>query len=118
VRLLIVEKDETLNELIKLSVNEIGYKSDEAFTIKDGKYFLDIRNYNLLIVDLSFGLSEVFKFIDYAKYNGADRIYLEVSVKRLEAIKFYRKFGFKIVSKIDRYYNDGSDAYIMELHIK
>jgi len=67
VRLLIVEKDETLNELIKLSINEIGYKSDEAFTIRDAKYFLDIRNYNLLIVDLSFGLSEVFKFIDYAK---------------------------------------------------
>jgi len=67
VRLLIVEKDETLNALIKKSLNEAGYKTDEAFTIKDAKYFLDIRHYNLVIVDSNFGLSEVYKFIDYAK---------------------------------------------------
>ena len=66
-RLLIVEKDETLNELIKRSLNEAGYKTDEAYTVKDAKYFLDIRHYNLVIVDLNFGMSEVFKFIDYAK---------------------------------------------------
>ena len=66
-RLLIVEKDETLNELIKRSLNEAGYKTDEAYTIKDAKYFLDIRHYNLIIVDLNFGAGEVFKFIDYAK---------------------------------------------------
>jgi two-component system OmpR family response regulator len=62
-----VEKDETLNALIKKSLNEAGYKTDEAFTIKDAKYFLDIRHYNLVIVDSNFGLSEVYKFIDYAK---------------------------------------------------
>ena len=66
-RLLIVEKDETLNELIKKSLNEAGYKTDEAFTIKDAKYFLDIRHYNLVVVDANFGMSELFKFIDYAK---------------------------------------------------
>jgi len=67
VRLLIVEKDETLNELIKRSLNDAGYKTDEAYTIKDAKYFLDIRHYNLVLIDLTFGMSEVFKFIDYAK---------------------------------------------------
>jgi len=66
-RLLVVEKDETLNDLITKSLPEAGYKTDEAFTIKDAKYFLDIRHYNLIIVDANFGMSEVFKFIDYAK---------------------------------------------------
>ncbi|MEO1923273.1 MAG: homeostatic response regulator transcription factor HsrA [Nautiliaceae bacterium] len=66
-RLLVVEKDETLNDLITKSLHEAGYKTDEAFTIKDAKYFLDIRHYNLIIVDTNFGMSEVFKFIDYAK---------------------------------------------------
>jgi two-component system OmpR family response regulator len=66
-RLLVVEKDETLNDLITKSLHEAGYKTDEAFTIKDAKYFLDIRHYNLIIVDANFGNSEVFKFIDYAK---------------------------------------------------
>jgi two-component system OmpR family response regulator len=66
-RLLVVEKDETLNNLISKSLNEANYKTDEAFTIKDAKYFLDIRSYNLIIVDANFGNSEVFKFIDHAK---------------------------------------------------
>ncbi|WP_457561218.1 homeostatic response regulator transcription factor HsrA [Caminibacter sp.] len=66
-RLLVVEKDETLNDLITRSLNEAGYKTDEAYTIKDAKYFLDIRYYNLVIVDANFGKSEVYKFIDYAK---------------------------------------------------
>ena len=66
-RLLVVEKDETLNDLITKSLNEAGYKTDEAYTIKDAKYFLDIRYYNLIIVDANFGKSEVYKFIDYAK---------------------------------------------------
>ena len=66
-RLLVVEKDETLNELIKKSLNEVGYKCDEAFTIEDAKYFLEIRHHNLIIVDLNFGMSKIFKFIDFAK---------------------------------------------------
>ncbi len=66
-RLLVVEKDETLNELVKKSLKENNYKSDEAFTIEDAKYFLEIRHHNLIVVDFNFGVSKVFKFIDYAK---------------------------------------------------
>ncbi len=66
-RLLIVEKDETLNHLITKSLEEAGYKSDSALTVRDGKYFLDVRHYNLAVIDADFGFSEVFKFIDYAK---------------------------------------------------
>ncbi len=66
-RLLVVEKDETLNDLITKALHESRYKTDEAYTTKDGMYFLDIRHYDLVIIDTNFGLSEVFKFIDYAK---------------------------------------------------
>jgi two-component system OmpR family response regulator len=67
VRLLVIEKDETLNHLITKSLEEVGYKSDEAFSVSDGEYFLETRRYNLVIIDADFGLSEVFKLIDYAK---------------------------------------------------
>jgi two-component system OmpR family response regulator len=66
-RILVVEKDETLNHLIVKALNESGYKTDSAYTVKDGKYFLDVRHYNLVIIDTDFGLSEVFKFINFAK---------------------------------------------------
>jgi two-component system OmpR family response regulator len=66
-RILVVEKDETLNNLIVKALNESGYKTDSVYTIKDGKYFLEIRHYNLIVLDTDFGLSEVFKFINIAK---------------------------------------------------
>jgi two-component system OmpR family response regulator len=66
-RILVVEKDETLNHLIVKALNESGYKTDSAYTVKDAKYFLDVRHYNLVILDTDFGLSEVFKFINFAK---------------------------------------------------
>jgi len=66
-RILVVAKDENLNNLIKKALQEASYTVDEAFSIKDAKYFLDVRNYNLVIVDLSIGKSEVYRFIDNIK---------------------------------------------------
>ncbi len=42
------------------------------------------------------------------------KINLEVKVNNKEAIKFYKKHGFKIKEKIENFYTDGSSAYIME----
>ncbi len=65
-RLLIVEKDETLSELIKKALEK--YRSDIALSLTDAEYFLDIKNYNLVLLDANFG-AEIFKFIDSAKKN-------------------------------------------------
>ena len=67
VRILVNVKDETLNHLIVKALNEAQYKTDSAYTIKDAKYFLDVRHYNLVVVDTEFVLSEVFNFINFAK---------------------------------------------------
>ena len=65
-RLLIVEKDETLSELIKKALEK--YRSDIALSLTDAEYFLNIKNYNLVLLDANFG-AEIFKFIDSAKKN-------------------------------------------------
>jgi len=44
----------------------------------------------------------------------ARRVYLEVRCDNMEAIKFYKKHGFKIKEKIEDFYTDGSPAYLME----
>ena len=100
-RLLVIEKDKTLNHLIVKSLEEEGYKNDFAFNIIDGEYFLDVRSYNLVIVDTSFGLSEVFKFIDYAKSkrplikiivtSNDDRVESEIKVLRMGADDYIKK---------------------------
>lgn len=39
---------------------------------------------------------------------------LEVRVSNLGAQKFYERFGFKIKDRVERYYQDGEGALIME----
>ena len=40
---------------------------------------------------------------------------LEVRKNNLNAIRFYQKFGFRLVDLKENYYHDGEDAFIMLL---
>ncbi|HIP62100.1 MAG TPA: homeostatic response regulator transcription factor HsrA [Sulfurovum sp.] len=50
-RILIIENDIELSNSISEKLKDLGYQSDIAENIGDGKYFLDIRNYNLVLLD-------------------------------------------------------------------
>ncbi len=50
-RILIVDSDTELSSAISDKLKEFGYQSDIAENIEDARYFLDIRNYNLVLVD-------------------------------------------------------------------
>ena len=52
-------------------------------------------------------------FINTTKRLNYISIKLEVNVDNHKAIKMYEEFNFKIESKIRKYYQDGSDAYLM-----
>jgi ribosomal protein S18 acetylase RimI-like enzyme len=59
-------------------------------------------------------LDHVFKICkDDGKFNS---IYLHVQVNNEEALSFYKKFGFEIKEKEERYYKriEPSDAYVLE----
>ncbi|WP_345975386.1 N-acetyltransferase [Sulfurimonas sp. HSL3-7] len=45
---------------------------------------------------------------------GFKRTLLEVRCDNTPAIALYRKFGFSITKKLDAFYRDGCDAYLME----
>ncbi|MDK6028034.1 N-acetyltransferase [Ignisphaera sp. 4213-co] len=48
----------------------------------------------------------------------ASEAYLEVRVSNVPAIKLYEKLGFEILRKIEGYYLDGEDAYLMAKRLK
>jgi ribosomal-protein-alanine N-acetyltransferase len=52
-------------------------------------------------------------FLNTIKRLNYNSVKLEVSVDNHKAIKMYEEFNFKIESKIRKYYQDGSDAYLM-----
>ena len=50
-RILIVEDEVTLNKTLAEGLKEFGYQSDTSESLKDAQYYLDIRNYDLILVD-------------------------------------------------------------------
>ncbi len=50
-RILIVEDEVTLNKTLAEGLKEFNYQSDISESLKDAQYYLDIRNYDLILVD-------------------------------------------------------------------
>ncbi len=52
--------------------------------------------------------------INKLKELNCSSVYLEVRVSNKPAINLYRKLGFLITRRIQKYYRDGEDAFLME----
>lgn len=50
-RILIIEHDEQLNKSLSSVLNDKKYQTDTAWNLKDGKYYVSIRNYDLIIAN-------------------------------------------------------------------
>jgi two-component system OmpR family response regulator len=50
-RILIVEDESTLNRTLQEGLQDFGYQVDVAENFKDAEYFIDIRNYDLVLTD-------------------------------------------------------------------
>ena len=50
-RILIIENDLTLSKTLTQKLSEYNYKNDLVENIKDAEYYLDIRNYNIVLID-------------------------------------------------------------------
>ncbi len=50
-RILIIEDEVTLSKTLSEGLKESGYQNDIAENLNDGRYFLDIRNYDLVLID-------------------------------------------------------------------
>lgn len=55
--------------------------------------------------------------IERIRERGKLRVLLEVRTTNYTAQILYKKKGFKAISTIPYYYNDGGDAYLMELNL-
>ena len=63
-RFLVAESDNSLNKMIQTALHNNGYKTDEVFSLADAKYYTNIRNYDLIILDLNFSKEDVLSFIE------------------------------------------------------
>jgi ribosomal-protein-alanine N-acetyltransferase len=56
-------------------------------------------------------------FVEECAKKGAKVLTLEVRKGNVAAMDFYKKFGFQPVDVIKGYYNDGEDAYQMQMFL-
>lgn len=57
------------------------------------------------------------RFLEESIKKGAKVLTLEVRKGNIAAMEFYKKFGFQPVDLIKGYYNDGEDAYQMQMFV-
>ena len=48
-RILLIDKETTTSKTLSENLGEVGYQIDEAEDVKDAEYFIDIRNYDLIV---------------------------------------------------------------------
>jgi ribosomal-protein-alanine N-acetyltransferase len=64
------------------------------------------------------GSALVTEALEGMKSYGAKQSYLEVRVTNDDAVRLYKKLGFKITRTIQRYYADGESAYVMSHEVR
>ncbi|MCG3254594.1 MAG: GNAT family N-acetyltransferase [Candidatus Heimdallarchaeota archaeon] len=62
---------------------------------------------------MGFGKKILLYFLERSSLLGHPNTKLEVSVDNAGAIKLYEELGFEIVSRIRKYYQNNSDAFLM-----
>jgi len=59
------------------------------------------------------GVKLMESLLDAFKKRGLKRAVLEVAVSNEEAVRFYKRLGFKVITSLKGYYPWGEDAYLM-----
>ncbi len=57
------------------------------------------------------------RLLESCRGRGLARVSLEVSSSNERALRLYRRAGFRIVGRRPKFYNDGSDAILMDLSL-
>jgi ribosomal-protein-alanine N-acetyltransferase len=63
------------------------------------------------------GQALVEESVNGIKLKKCDEFYLEVRCSNNEAVRLYEKLGFTIRQKLNSYYRDGEDAYLMAIEL-
>jgi len=80
-RILIIEDEPTLKKTMLEGLKEYGYQSDEVDSIKDAEYYLDIRNYDLIIMDWMLADGQGIDLIPQIKLKSSKTVIIVLSAR-------------------------------------
>jgi len=92
-RILIIEDEVIISTMLSEGLKEHGYQCDSAETLKDGMYYLNIRYYDLVLLDWSLPDGNAIDILEDIKSNspGTAFIILSSSKENANEIKAFRK---------------------------
>jgi len=104
-------------------VAELVGEKDVVGFVAFGIYSIKTTHIMILAVDLDhrrkgIGSKLLERTIEISEMLPINLIRLEVRLTNNSAIKFYEKYGFRIINTIEQYYDDLSNAYLMARKIK
>ena len=123
-RILIIEDEVTLNKMLAEGLKEFGYQSDVVETLKDGEYYLDIRNYDLVLMDWMLPDGNSVDIISNIKHNTPKTVVIVLSARddddsEIEALRagaddYIRKpFNFNVlIARIEARLRFGGSSII------
>jgi len=80
-RILIVEDEVTQNKTLAEGLKEFGYQSDVAENLKDALYYLDIRNYDLILADWMLPDGSGLDLVTQVKQNSPKTVVIVLSAR-------------------------------------
>ena len=100
-RILIIEDEVTLSKTLSDKLIEAGHQADIAENIGDAKYYLDIRNYDLVLIGWGTDSHNTSLISDIKKEEQrefGEKLYEELKAKGVEVALDDRgeRFGFKM----------------------
>ncbi len=78
-RIMIIEEDIVLQKMLATNLKEYGFISDVVETLKDGEYYLDIRNYDLVLMASKLPDGDSIDIISDIKFNYPDMTVIVLS---------------------------------------
>jgi two-component system OmpR family response regulator len=123
-RTLIIESDPIIRKQISDQLNGMGYQVDITETIQDGEYYVNIRNYDLIVSELEIGTSSALNLLNTIKDDSSKTSFIvlsnktdkesELSALRAGADDFIKKpFDFEIfIARIENKLKFGANKII------
>ncbi|MGI8670469.1 MAG: ribosomal protein S18-alanine N-acetyltransferase [Aridibacter sp.] len=113
---LLTDSDTLGYQLITASKQIVGF----VFIVANNKKVGHITTIGIAPEHRKRGLAR--KLLNHAEnvllQKGFDSVVLEVRVSNFAAQNLYSKYGYVIIQKLDKYYNNDEDAYLMSKFLK
>ena len=101
-KILIVEDEEAISDLIRMHLTRAGYVCEQAFDGKEGADKICSKHYDLVLLDIMLPEISGYELLDYVKTNDTPVIFITAMGELSDKVKGLRAGADDYITKIGR----------------